>query len=67
MQRHRQLAGAEVGAEVPADLPDGVDDVLAHLLGQLGQLLLGQSVQILGTVDPRQEAFVRWLLLVLYS
>ena len=31
-QRHRQLAGAEVGAEVPADLPHRVDQQLADLL-----------------------------------
>ena len=42
VQRHRQLAGAEVGAEVPADLADRVDDVLAHLLGELRELLLGE-------------------------
>ncbi len=47
MQRDGQLAGAEVGAEVPADLADGVDDVLAHLLGELVQLLLGERVQVL--------------------
>ena len=47
MQRDGQLAGAEVGAEVPADLPDRVDDVLAHLLGELRELLLGERVQVL--------------------
>ena len=48
MQRHRQLARPQVGAEVPADLPHGVDDVLAHLLRHLRQLLLGEGVQIAG-------------------
>ena len=47
VQRDRQLAGAEVGAEVPADLADRVDDVLAHLLGELRELLLGQLAQVL--------------------
>ena len=56
VQRHRQLAGAEVGAEVPADLADRVDDVLAHLLRELGELLLGELVQVLGTVDRARAA-----------
>ena len=56
VQRHGQLARAEVGAEVPADLPDGVDDVLAHLLRELRQLLLGELAQVLGTVDVLQQA-----------
>ena len=56
VQRDRQLAGAEVGAEVPADLADRVDDVLAHLLGELRELLLGEPVQVLGTVDVLEQA-----------
>ena len=55
MQRHRDLAGAEVGAEVAADLPDRVDDVLAHLLRDRLQLLVAEAVQVLGLVDPLQE------------
>ncbi len=51
VQRDRQLARAEVGAEVPADLADRVDDVLAHLLRELRELLLGELVQVLGAVD----------------
>ena len=34
-----------------ADLADRVDDVLAHLLGELRELLLGELVQVLGAVD----------------
>ena len=56
VQRDRELARAEVGAEVPADLPDRVDDVLAHLLRELRELLLGESAQILGAVDLLQQA-----------
>ena len=62
VQRHRQLAGAQIGAEVPADLADRLDDVLAHLLGQLGQLLIGAAVQVLRAINPLQEAFWRLLL-----
>ena len=58
MQRDRDLAGAEVGAEVAADLPDRVDDVLAHLLRDLLQLLVGEAVQVLGTVDGLQAGLV---------
>src|SRR5436853_624037 len=56
VQRDGQLAGAEVGAEVAADLADGVDDVLAHLLRDAGELLLGEAVEILRAVDRVQEA-----------
>ena len=56
VQRHRQLAGAEVGAEVPADLADRVDDVLAHLLGDLDELVLAELVEVLGAVDAIEDA-----------
>jgi hypothetical protein len=56
MQRNSQLARAEIRAEMAADLPHGVDDVLAHLLRELCQLLLGQRAQVLGTVDAVEQA-----------
>ena len=59
VQGDRELAGAEVGAEVPADLTDGVDDVLAHLLRDLRELVLGQRLQVGGTVDARQQPLGR--------
>ncbi len=55
VQRHRQLAGAEVGAEVAADLADRVDDQLAHLLGQALELLVGEIVEVVGPVDRVQQ------------
>ncbi len=55
MQRDRELARAEVGAEVAADLADRVDDVLADLLGDRLELLVGEPVQVLGSVDLVQE------------
>ena len=51
VQRDRDLAGAEVGAEVPADFSDGVDDVLAHFLGEHLQLIVAEAVEVLGLVD----------------
>ena len=51
VQRHRNLAGAEVGPEVAADLPDGIDDVFADLLSDLLELLLAQVVEILRLID----------------
>ncbi len=63
VQRHGQLAGAEVGAEVAADLADRVDDVGAHLLRDLLQLLVVEAVQVGGTVDPVEQA--RFAVLVL--
>ncbi len=53
MQRDRDLDRAEVRAEVPADLTDGVDDVVAHLVGDLLQLVVAEAVQVLGLVDVR--------------
>ena len=55
VQRDSQLAGAEVRAEVAADLPDRVDDVPAHLLRELRQLLVGQRVEILRALDARED------------
>ena len=51
MKRDRDLAGAEVRAEMAADLADGVDDVLAELLGDSLKLVLAESVEVLGFVD----------------
>ena len=50
MQRHGQLAGAEVGAEVAADLADRVDDQLADLLRDLLELLVGELVRSAGAL-----------------
>ena len=60
VQRDRDLAGAEVGAEVAADLADGVDDVLAHLLGDLLELLLGQVVEVLRLIDVQRVVGHQW-------
>ena len=60
MQRDGQLAGAEVRAEVAADLADGVDDVLAHLLGDLDELVVGEVVEVLRAVDAVEDA-VAWI------
>ena len=51
VQRHRQLAGAEVRAEVPADLADRVDDQLADLLGHLLELIVVETLEVVGAVD----------------
>ena len=58
MDRDRDLAGAEVGAEVAADLADRVDDQLADLLGDLLELVVVETVEVLGTVDLVEEAGV---------
>jgi hypothetical protein len=39
---------------VTADLADGFDDVLAHLLGDRLQLVIGETVKVLGLVDSVQ-------------
>ena len=51
VQRHRDLAGAEVGAEVAADLPHRVDDVLTDLLGERLKLFIGQRMEVPGGAD----------------
>ena len=51
VQRHRDLAAAQVGAEVAADLTDRVDDQLAHLLRHLLELVVVQLLEVRGAVD----------------
>ena len=55
VQRDGELARPEVGAEVPADLADRVDDVLADLLGDLGELVLVERVEVLRAVDAVED------------
>jgi hypothetical protein len=55
VDRHRDLAGAEVGAEVAADLADRVDDQLADLLRHLGELLVVEALQVRRAVDVVEE------------
>jgi hypothetical protein len=55
VQRHGDLARAQVGSEVTPDLAHGLDDVLAHLLGRGLELVLAQSVEVLGLVDPLEK------------
>ena len=58
VQRDGELAGAEVGAEVAADLTDRVDDVGAHLLRNLLQLLVVEPVQVGRTVDRLEQVLL---------
>jgi hypothetical protein len=60
VQRHRDLAGAQVGAEVPADLTDRVDDQLADLLRDPLEVLLGQALQVGGSVDSLDQLGHAW-------
>ena len=55
VQRHSQLAGAEVGAKMAADLADRVDDVGAHLLRHLLQLSVVEAVQVGRAVDAVEQ------------
>ncbi len=63
VERDRYLAGAEVGAEVAADLADRVDDQLAHLLGDLLELGLGQPWRSAGAVDRASSGGVRFMVM----
>ena len=54
VKRHGNLASPQVGAEVPPDLPHRVDDVLAHLLRYGLELLVAETVEVLGLVDRFQ-------------
>jgi hypothetical protein len=62
-----ELAGAEVGAEVAADLADRVDDVLAHLLRDLLQLGVIETVEVGRPVDVVEQGFDRLRAVVLGS
>ena len=55
VERDRELAGAEVRAEVAADLADGLDDVLADLLGEPRELVLAELVEVLRALDPIEQ------------
>ena len=55
MQRDGDLARPEVGAEVASDLPHRVDDVGPDLVGERLQLVVVESVQVLGLVDSMEE------------
>ena len=55
VQRDGQLDHAEVGPEVPAGLGDGVDEEGPDLLGQGGQLLRRQGLEVIRTVDRVQH------------
>src|SRR5215208_527612 len=55
MERNRELAGAEVGTEVAADLTDHVDDLLAHLLRQLLELVVGELDQVGRSLDRIEQ------------
>ncbi len=58
VQGDGDLARAEVGAEVPADLPHRVDQQLAHLLGDLRELVIRERMQVLRAVDAVEEGHV---------
>jgi hypothetical protein len=40
-----------------ADLSDGVNDVLAHLLGERLELLIGEVVEVPRHLNPLQEVW----------
>ena len=48
MQRDGQLDHAEAGAEMPAGDRDGVDRLLAQLVGELAQLSLVEPAEVFG-------------------
>ena len=56
MQRDGELDGAEAGGEVAAHLADGVDQVLAQLVGDARQLGRRQRAQVGRRVDALQAA-----------
>ena len=55
VDRHGDLARAEVRAEVAADLADRVDDQLADLLRDLRELLVVEALQVGRAVDFVEE------------
>ncbi len=55
MQRHRQLDHAQAGAEMAAGLGDGVDHLVAQLVGELPELLGRQIFQVRRNMDPVEQ------------
>ena len=51
VQRHGELDDAEAGAQMPARDRDGVDRLLAQLVGELAKLCLGKLAEVRGGVD----------------
>ena len=64
MQGDGQLDHAEAGAQVAARHRDGVDGLLAQLVGDLAQVGLRHAPQILGRLD-RYRAGASWTLSVM--
>ena len=56
MERHSDLASAEIGSEMATDFTNRVDDVLADLLCNLLQLLIVEAVQIARPIDRVQKS-----------
>ena len=50
MQRDRQLDDAEAGAEMAAGDRDGVDGLLAQLIGDLAKLVLLEAPEVVGVL-----------------
>src|SRR5690606_23653686 len=50
-----QLHAAEAGADVPAGDGTGVDQPLAHLAGDLGEVLATQALEVVGAFDGVEE------------
>jgi hypothetical protein len=61
VQAHRELRGPEVRAEVPADLAHRVDDVLADLLRDLLELLLGEAWRSWGRSMRWRRRLIQWV------
>ncbi len=66
VQRDGQFHDAEVRPEVAADargvgLAHHVDEFLAHFLGKLGQVALGERLQVGGTLDFIEQTDARFL------
>jgi hypothetical protein len=55
VQGDGDLAGAEVGPEMSADLADRLDDQLAHLLRDLLQLVIAETLEVAGAVDSVEK------------
>src|SRR6266568_7538242 len=56
VERERQLDDTEVRSEMPAPLRDGLDDRAAALSGELGQLVVGELLQLSRVVDPVEHS-----------
>jgi hypothetical protein len=58
-QRYGELDHPEAGADVAAGDRAALDEPVPNLLGQLGELVAAQTLEVLGRLDAREQGHGR--------